>query len=45
MKTLRHIAVFPFEVLIMGCVLATIAIDLIGCALGWLCQCIEGQKA
>ena len=44
MKTARQIIVFPFEVLLMGIVMVSVVVDLIGCAVGVLCNLIEGPQ-
>ena len=44
MKAVRQIIVFPFEVLLMGVVMVNFVVNLIGFAVGYLCNVIEGSK-
>lgn len=45
MKQLRRIAVFPFELVLLACVLVSVTTVLVCHGVGQLCQLIEGDGA
>ena len=45
MKTIRHLAVFPFEALLAVCVIVFVVTEAVCLLLGQLCQLIEGADA
>lgn len=45
MKQLRRLAVFPLEIVLLGCVLVCAATVLVCHGVGQLCQLIEGEGA
>lgn len=45
MKRLRHLAVFPLEVVLFACVAVYVAAEFVCYVVGQLCQLIEGDGA
>ena len=44
MKTVRQFLVFPLEVVMMVITAIIVPLELLGCAVGYLCQLIEGPQ-
>jgi len=45
MKTFRRLAVFPFEALLLVCVITYVVSEVVCLLLGQLCQLVEGADA
>jgi len=45
MKTLRHLAVFPFEIALFAAVALLVVANVLCLTLGYLCQWVDGPNA